>query len=54
VATAKATATVWGVPNYPVLYMPHPLSTMTDEQLQVEAQHMAGQIVQVLLTGSVE
>jgi len=53
-ATAQATATVWGVPDYPVLYMPHPLSTLSDAEIEVQAQRLAGQVVRVLLTGQVE
>ena len=54
VATAQATATVWGVPNYPVISMPHPLSTCPDATLQEQARRIAGQVVQILLTASVE
>ena len=54
VATAQATATVWGVPDYPVIYMPHPLSTLTDAELQEQAQRLVGTVVRVLLTGHVE
>jgi hypothetical protein len=54
VDTAQATASVWGVPDYPVIYMPHPLSTRTDGELQAEAQRLAEQVVRVLLTGHVE
>jgi len=54
VATAQATATVWGVPDYPVIYMPHPLSTLPDDALQAQAQRVAKQAVGVLLTGRVE
>ena len=53
-ATAQATATVWGVPSYPVLYMPHPLSTLSDAEIQAQAQRLAGQVVRVWLTGQVE
>lgn len=53
-ATGQATATVWGVPTYPVIYMPHPLSTCPDAALQEHAQRVAGQVVQILLTASVE
>lgn len=53
VATAQATAAVWGVPDYPVIYMPHPLSTLTDGEIQEQARHLARQVVQVLLTGCV-
>jgi hypothetical protein len=54
VATAQATATVWGVPDYPVIYMPHPLSTLSDAEIEAQAQRLAGQVVHVLLTGQVE
>ena len=54
VATAQATATVWGVPDYPVIYMPHPLSTLTEGEIQAQAQRLADQIVRVLLTGRVD
>jgi hypothetical protein len=53
VATAQATATVWGVPDYPVIYMPHPLSTRTEDEIQTQAQRMAEQVSRVLLTGRV-
>lgn len=53
VATGQATAAVWGVPDYPVIYMPHPLSTLADIQLQAAAQHLAEQVVRVLSAGQV-
>jgi hypothetical protein len=53
VATARATATVWGVPDYPVIYMPHPLSTLIEDEIQAQAQRMADQVIRVLLTGRV-
>ena len=54
VATGQATATVWGVPDYPVIYISHPLSTLTDAEIQAAAQRLAEQVVRVLLTGQVE
>jgi hypothetical protein len=54
VETAQATASVWGVPDYPVIYLPHPLSTLTDEEIQAQAQRLADQVVHVLLTGCVQ
>jgi hypothetical protein len=54
VATAQATATVWGVPDYPVIYMPHPLSTLTDDEIQAGAQRLTEQVVRILLTGRTE
>ena len=54
VATGQATATVWGVSDYPVIYMSHPLSTLTEAEIQAAAQRLAEQVVGVLLTGQVE
>ncbi len=54
VTTAKATAKVWGMLDYPVIYIPHPISTLSDAELQEGAQRIAGQVVHVLLTGSAE
>ena len=54
VATVQATASVWGIPDYPVIYMPHPLSTLTDDEIRAGAQRLADQVVRVLLTGQVE
>jgi hypothetical protein len=34
--------------------MPHPLSTCPDAELQEQARRVAGQVVQILLIGSVE
>jgi hypothetical protein len=52
VATSQATATIWGVPDYPVISMPHPLSTLTDEALHTQGQRLVAPAVRVLLTGS--
>lgn len=54
VNTAQATATVWGVPDYPVLYMPHPLSALSDAEIRDEAQKLVAQVVQVLMTGTID
>lgn len=54
VNTAQATATVWGVPDYPVLYMPHPLSALSDDAIREEARKLADQVVQVLMAGTLE
>jgi hypothetical protein len=44
---------VWGVPDYPVIYMPHPLSTLAEAEIQAAAQRLTEQVVHVLLTGQV-
>jgi hypothetical protein len=53
VNTSEATATVWGVPEYPVIYMPHPLSALNDNEIQAQAQQLVARVVNILLTGTV-
>ncbi|MEE9150053.1 MAG: hypothetical protein V3U27_21960 [Candidatus Tectomicrobia bacterium] len=52
VDTAQATASVWGVPEYPVIYMPHPLSALSDAEIQEQAQRLVERAVSVLLRGT--
>ena len=52
VDTAHATASVWGVPEYPVIYMPHPLSALSDAEIQEQAQRLVERVVSVLLRGT--
>ena len=52
VNTGQATATVWGVPDYPVIYMPHPLSALSDNEIQAQARHLVAQVVSILLNGT--
>ncbi len=54
VNTSEATATVWGVPEYPVIYMPHPLSALNDDAIQAQAQQLVAQAVSIVLTGKVD
>lgn len=54
VNTSEATATVWGVPEYPVIYMPHPLSALNDDEIQAQAQQLVAQAVNILVTGKVD
>jgi hypothetical protein len=53
VNTSEATATVWGVPEYPVIYMPHPLSALNDDEIQAQAQQLVARAVNIVLTGKV-
>jgi hypothetical protein len=52
VTTAQATASVWGVPDYPVIYMPHPLSKLSETEIQAQAHSLVQQVVRVLQTGT--
>ncbi len=48
IETSKAMATMWGDPDYPVIFTPHPIASLTKEQLQARAEEVVGQIVSIL------
>jgi hypothetical protein len=48
-STAKAMARSWGVPNHPFVTVPHPISNLTDEQLDRLARDVAPKVVRILL-----
>lgn len=48
-ATGRAMAATWGVPDYRFLAMPHPIANLTEEQLDQRAREMVPQIVELLL-----
>lgn len=49
--TARAMAATQGVPDYPTIFIQHPISNQTREQLRARAEAVADQIVSVLTTG---
>ena len=49
--TAQAMAKMWGAPDYPTLYTPHPIENLDRAQLRQRAATLAAQVVAVL-TGS--
>lgn len=48
VQTSKAMASMWGAPDYPVIFTPHPIAPLDSERLRARAQEMMGQIVSIL------
>jgi hypothetical protein len=48
--TARAMASMWGAPDYPIIFTPHSISHLTREQLRARAEAMLEQIV-TMLTG---
>ena len=52
VATGRAMAEAWGVPDYKFLVMPHPIANLTEEQLDQRAREMVPQVVELLLDKS--
>ena len=49
--TAQAMAKMWGAPDYPTLYTPHPIENLDREQLRARAETLAAEVAAVL-TGS--
>lgn len=46
--TARGMAEVWGAPDYPVLFMPHPLSSRTPDELESLAAELAPRVAALL------
>ena len=44
-------ASMWGAPDYPIIFTQHPISHLPREQLRARAEAMLEQIV-TILTGS--
>ena len=49
IPTARGMAQMWGAPDYPTIYTPHPIENLTREQLRSRAEELAPQVVKVLL-----
>jgi hypothetical protein len=49
--TARAMASMWGAPDYPIIFTPHPISHLSRAQLRARAEEMLEQIV-TILTGN--
>ena len=49
--TGKAMATTWGLPDFKVLAMPHPIATLTPAQLDQRAEAILPEVVKLLLEG---
>jgi len=51
VATGKAMARTWGVPEFDFLVMKHPIANLTDAELDDRAAAIVPEVVQLLLKG---
>ena len=49
ISTAKAIATIQGIPDYPFAILPHPITALTEEQLWEKARQALPQVLQILL-----
>ncbi len=48
VETSRAMATMWGAPDYPVIFTEHPIDTLDKGQLRARAEAMLAQIVAIV------
>jgi len=44
-------ASLWGAPEYPIIFTPHPISNLTRAQLRVRAAAMLDEIVSIVTGG---
>ena len=51
--TARAYTRLMGVPGFPYLVCPHPITNVNGPQLEERAQQLAPQVVKLLLEGLV-
>jgi hypothetical protein len=49
--TGAAMARTWGLPDFRVLAMPHPIANLTDAQLDERAEAIVPEVVELLLRG---
>jgi hypothetical protein len=50
-ATAREMAELWGVPNFRFVMMPHPLASLTPEEVEQRADELLGKVVALLQEG---
>jgi hypothetical protein len=50
-APSRAMARMWGAPAYPIIFTPHPISTLTRAQLRARAVAMLDEIVRIVTGG---
>ena len=46
--TARAMASLWGAPDYPTIYTPHPIGGLDKESVRRRAEELVDQAVAVL------
>jgi hypothetical protein len=50
-STAREMAELWGVPNFRFVMMPHPLASLTDQEIDSCAAELAGKVTALLQEG---
>ena len=50
-STAKEMAELWGVPDFRFVMMPHPLASLTEQDVARVADRLAGKVLDLLKSG---
>jgi len=50
IPTAQGMAKMWGAPDYPTIFTPHPIENLNREQIRKRAEELAP-LVDAVLTG---
>jgi hypothetical protein len=50
-ATAREMAELWGVPDFRFVMMPHPLASLTSEEIEGRADELLGRVITLLQEG---
>ncbi|MEL0108056.1 MAG: hypothetical protein VW802_14065 [Rhodospirillaceae bacterium] len=50
-STAKEMAELWGVPDFKFVMMPHPLASLTPDQIDTYAQNLIDKVLSLLQEG---
>jgi hypothetical protein len=50
-STAREMAELWGVPNFRFVMMPHPLASLTEQEIDRRADELAGKVIALLREG---
>jgi hypothetical protein len=50
-ATAREMAELWGVPNFRFVMMPHPLASLTAEEIDLRTDDLLGKVIALLQEG---
>jgi hypothetical protein len=50
-STAKEMAELWGVPGFRFVTMPHPLASLTSDDIEQRATQLVGRVLELLRQG---
>ena len=53
IATGRAMARTWGLPDFRFVVMPHPIANLDDKELDARAEAITPEVVKLLLEGQV-